>query len=745
LSPDAIRRLDRPARRRRLGATASVAFLAASFGIALLLAACGGRSAGRPPIVLISIDTLRSDHLPAYGYSAVSTPAIDALRADGLLFRSAFSHVPLTLPSHVSILSGRLPEAHHVPDNAGYRVPDSLAPWLPSLATERGYATGAFVSAFVLRHQTGFSRGWSHFDDEMAMPQSAPMGGVSRPGQATLDRAIDWLRGVKDQPFLLFVHLYEPHFPYAPPAPFAARYSTVPYDGEIAESDRLVGELLAELRRLGLYERAAVVLLSDHGEGLDDHGEPEHGVLLYREALQVPLLVKLPDERRRGETIDRPAGLVDVLPTLAGWMGAPLPADLPGSSLLDLPTDRELRAESIYGLLHYGWHPLQSVIARGHQLIAGSELELFDLQADPGETRDLFASNRRLANELRAKLPPLSTPLETPSPETEEERRKLAALGYLSSSTVDTANDYSQLPSPRSEIGVLALKRDAGDALRRGDAAKAASLLAAAVARNPRMTEIWSLLGTTRSAGGDWAGARKAYDRAFELSGRNPIHAPGLARAMFETGAIDDGVRLLRWALDAGLDDGGVVASAGRRLFALGRRDAALELLHAAEAGPTAPAAKAVLAQTMASEGRAAEALTLAREAAAAAPLDADVQEQLAFACMTAGDWPAARTAAQRAVELDARRPFSWNYLGVARYQLGELEPALDAWREALKLAPDLFDAEFNFGLVAAQVGRRDEAAAALRHFLARAPQARYGGDFARVRAILAELGENSR
>jgi arylsulfatase A-like enzyme len=610
--------------------------------LALAVCACAPRPARQPPIVLISIDTLRSDRLPAYGHRGLATPAIDALRGDGILFRSAFSPIPLTLPAHTSLFSGRLPSEHGVRDNAGYRVEESLAPWLPSLAGSHGYTTAGFVSAYVLRRETGMARGFDAFDDEMRPRRDVPLGGVSRSGSETVDRALAWLRTVGDRPFFLFLHLYEPHSPYTPPEPFASRYPGRPYDGEIAEADRLVGVLVAELRRLGRYDPAWVVLLSDHGEGLDDHGELEHGVLLYREALQVPLIVKLPQGERRGDEVTKPAQLVDLLPALAPVVGAELAPGLHGSSLLELPAERPLYGESYYGQLHYGWHPLRSLIARGRHLIASSELELFDLAADPAETRSLFPAERRLALELKAELEPLSAPLVSPAAEDDEAAKKLAALGYLSGASSALATDPSSLPTPRSQIGLLRDLAAAGELLRQGELDRAEPALERLVATNREMSQAWSLLGTLRGKRGRWPQALEAFERAFESSQRDASHAPGVARALIETGRIEDGIELVGWALEAGLDDGAIVATLARRLVELGRRDQAIALLRSAARGPTEGPAKAALAELLATGGQAQEALSLAQDAVKLMPLDGEAHEQLALAQLSLGQFEAA-------------------------------------------------------------------------------------------------------
>ncbi|MGH9423279.1 MAG: sulfatase, partial [Thermoanaerobaculia bacterium] len=261
--------------------------------IVLLTASCGRQSVGSPsstmPVILISIDTLRSDHLPAYGYKGVATPNIDALRADGILYERAYSHVPLTLPSHVSILTGMLPADSGIRDNIGNRLSPSI-PTIADLLKKNGYATGAAVSAFVLRHETGVNHGFDFFDDSTRPAAGGEvLGRIQRSGGETLQAARRWLDTQGERPFFFFIHFYDPHTPYEPPEPFFSKYPNH-YDGEIAYTDSIVGDLIDDLKKKGVYDKALIILLSDHGEGLNEHGEEEHGLFLYREEIQVPLI-----------------------------------------------------------------------------------------------------------------------------------------------------------------------------------------------------------------------------------------------------------------------------------------------------------------------------------------------------------------------------------------------------------------------------------------------------------------------
>lgn len=495
----------------------------------LLLAACNrGGPGGAPvfrnaPVVLISIDTLRSDRLPAYGYGKVETPALDALRRDSILFERAYSQIPLTLPSHVSIFTGRLPGDHGVRDNVGYRYDAAKVPGLPGLLHAAGYATGGAVSAYVLRSDTGVGHGFDTYDDGIKVRFNESLGSSQRPGGEASAAALSWVRTVADKPFFLFLHIYEPHTPYAPPEPFAARYAADPYDGEIAAADAIVGSFLEELKNLGLYDKAVIVLLSDHGEGLGDHGEKEHGILLYREALQVPLFLKLPGGQRGGESVAAPVELVDVFPTVLALTGVEAPggkdARTAGRSLLAPAGDapRDLYAETWYPRLHYGWSELSSVIRDRFHYIEGPDPELYDLAGDPRETKNVLVSERRAYAALREASAGYRRELQAPAAVDPETLAQLAALGYAGGTV--RVGEGETLPDPKSRIADLPELERALSLVARQEFREALPILRRLVAANPNMAEAWENLGLTLQKLGQHEEALAAYQKALKGSG----------------------------------------------------------------------------------------------------------------------------------------------------------------------------------------------------------------------------------
>lgn len=507
---------------------------AALLALLVLLAGCSrgetpsavGERGG--PVILISIDTLRADHLPAYGYDAVETPAIDALRRDAILYRNAWSHCPMTLPSHVSVLTGLLPPEHGVRNNLGYVFDGSKHVSLPKLLKGAGYTTGGAVSAYVLRADTGIGKEFDSYDDAIAARSNASIAELERNGEATVAVAEQWIAANAQQPFFYFLHLFEPHTPYAPPEPFRTRYAGKPYDGEIAAADAIVGRFLESLKRAGIYDRATIVLLSDHGEGLGDHGEGEHGVFLYREAIHVPLLVKLPKSERGGSTVEANVQLIDIYPTVAALAGAGVPAGVRGRSLLgQADPARPVYSETLLPRLHFGWSDLQSLVSGRHHFIQAPRPELYDMAADPRETKNVLSDNRRQYAAMRQELERFASAAPAPAAVSKEEAEKLAALGYIGSMREETGD----LPDPKDHIGEMEQLRIAGRAEEEGRPGEAMKIYRTILDTNPRFTDAWIRMATLHEHAGEPEQAEQAYKQAIRTA---PSLAAGLALSLGE-------------------------------------------------------------------------------------------------------------------------------------------------------------------------------------------------------------------
>ena len=468
------------------------------------------------PVIIISIDTLRADHLPLFGYKNVDTPAIDAFRKDSILFTNAFSAVPLTLPSHTSMLTGLLPPANQVRNNIGYRL-DPAVPTIPKVLKAKGYDTGGAVSSYVLRGASGLGPAFDFYDDGVVTKANMPIGTLQRPGGDTAAIAKRWIDEHKEKPFFFFLHLFEPHSPYEPVEPFKSRYA-LPYDGEIATADQIVGQFIDQLKSEGLYDKAIIVLMSDHGEGLNEHGEPEHGIFLYREAIHVPLILKLPSRDRAGETDASTVSLIDIFPTITELTEAQPPANLQGKSLLHhvaADAQRRVYSETLYPRIHLGWSELRSLEGTQYHYISAPNPELYDMSRDPGEKTNVLADERRTYASMREELATYGTDITMPSKIDSEEAKNLKALGYLGSAAAKTAGP---LADPKDRIGVLNEMVAAAKLSSEGRRDESIAAFQTIVKENPQLTDAWQQLSVELEAAGRYEEAADACRKAIVIS-----------------------------------------------------------------------------------------------------------------------------------------------------------------------------------------------------------------------------------
>jgi arylsulfatase A-like enzyme/Tfp pilus assembly protein PilF len=560
---------------------------------ALALLGCRGGPPGPYPeasVVLVSIDTLRADRLPLYGYAKGATPQLDALAREGVVFDAVYSHCPMTLPAHASLFTGLLPPRHGVRDNQGF----TLAADKRTLATRfraQGLETGAAVSAFVMRKATGLAQGFDAYDDALPVDASIEaLGAQQRDGAQAVDALLGWLEPRAAKRFFAFLHLYEPHTPYTPP-PRHQRFPD-PYDGEIAYADELVGRLVARLRALGALDRTILAVTADHGEGLGDHGEQEHGFFVYRESLHVPLILRLPGGARGGTRVAGPVPHVDLAATLLelaslpsdGMDGRSWRAALGGAAL----ESRPVYSETFFPRHHFGWSELVALTDGRHRYIRAPTPELYDLQKDPGERNNLAAERSDAVRSMEERLVAAAGRVEaaTPAPVPAEVAARLQALGYVGAGGGSRAPAASgALPDPKLKIGVYEAFRSATALLARDDREGAVREFRKVLADSPQMVDAWQMLGVTLFRLERETEAVEALDRVVALE---PTH-PGAHLALARIHALN------------------------------GRRDRALH--HAEIASARDPGvAFETLAELMLQRGRAEEAAAYARRSLAADP-----------------------------------------------------------------------------------------------------------------------------
>jgi arylsulfatase A-like enzyme/cytochrome c-type biogenesis protein CcmH/NrfG len=659
---------------------------------------------GRPgdgPIILVSIDTLRADHLPVYGYRKVDTPVIDAFARDGVVFDRAYAHSPQTFPSHTSILSGQLPFETGIRDNVGFTL-DNRPTWLPELVHKRGFVSGGVVSAFVLRKETGINRGFDFYDSQMppARPDK-PMGQVQRRGEDSLGVAERWMEGLASPRFFLFFHIYEPHKPYEPPARFA-RYA--PYDGEIAYSDEIVGRLFAFLREHHWYDRATIILLADHGEGLGDHGEQEHGLFVYQETIHVPLIVKLPNGAHGGRRVGVPVQHIDLVPTILEWLGIDRPRELRGRSLAALLDGRAstvpetpLYAEALFGRYHFGWSDLYALTDARYRFIRAPRPELYDLDRDPRELRNVVPERPTTAAAMRSVLDRLlaGVNVDTQQRVAKEDLERLQALGYVGSQMAVPASAASDsLPDPKDKAAVLDQYRRASElsAQRKYDDAIAA--YRAILQTDPGMKDVWLQLGEELLRAGRYAESVDAFKRLVQLDPTDPNGLVSVATVLVKLNRLDEAVATAEAALR-------MLPASDRRM-----RTSALEVIVNAGLTRKDPAvARAAAAR--------------AAEVDPEYPLPTYVEGVIAY---NAGRYEQALPLFQEtARRLQARTlaiPGLYYYLGDIFGRLGDEREAETAFAAELRLSPENVRARAGLAMLYRASGRNDEAERAIADLL---------------------------
>jgi len=506
--------------------------------IALVLVACGRERSSSAttryrdaPVILISIDTLRADHLGSYGYRNGSTPILDRLGREAIVLEDLYSHCPLTLPSHASLMTGLLPVHHGVRDNIGYTLRSDQRT-LASRFKAAGYATGGAVSAFVLRHQTGIAQGFDFFDDAIEIAGTGEsLSESQRDGARTVEALAAWIDRQTTPKLFVFLHLYEPHTPYAPPA---SHRLANPYDGDIAYADELVGRFLDHAAARNLLDRAIVAIVSDHGEGLNDHGESEHGIFLYREALHVPGLLRLPSHAHGGTRIAGTIGIADLTATLLDLAGLDASgsdgrsfASAAGAARVD---DRSVYAETQYPRLHFGWSDLASAVEGRYHYIRAPRPELFDLTTDPAERQNLASTKPATEAALRAAIEQASagTNMADPAEVPADVRERLKSLGYVGSSRPATAS--SHLADPKDEIGTYETLKQALALAAQGHDDQAVIQLRALTAQNPGLLDGWEALAKSLERLGRTKEAIDAFAKVLDLEPLKPETHLALAR-----------------------------------------------------------------------------------------------------------------------------------------------------------------------------------------------------------------------
>lgn len=667
----------------------ALTLIAAAASIATAAAAPAPKSPAAN-VVLVTIDTLRADYVAAYGSSKAETPVLDSLARDGVLFENAYCQVPMTPPSHASILTGTYPTTHGLRDFTSGR----MEPGLPTLATilrQRGYSTAAFVSAFVLDRSWGLDAGFDLYWDDFGEAdfEGVNPGNVQRRADQTIDRALEWLPTAKP-PFFVWIHLFDPHHDYDPPEPFKTRYRNDPYAGEVAYADQQLGRFLDALRKRGIYSSSLIVAASDHGEGLGAHQEQEHGFFLYEETLRIPLIMKLPSgysdiQKRIGGVVQS----VDILPTALQILRIPTGASdrIEGSGLLSAILGKRRQqgfayAETTYPRTTFGWSELKAYREGSSKIIEAPRPELYDLAEDPQETRNRFEAESALGNQLLNKLrrfesglKPSSAAVSTGNDAARLER--LSALGYVSLDQPIARGNDEILADPKDKVDVYNRILKGLQAAEAGRLEVSNAILEQVAQADPELFIVHYSLGNNYLKLKQPNKALAALEKARSLN-------PEFASA--------------------------AVASA--RAFGMLKRDGeAIALLEPLAAHPAAPlTARRELAVLYSRNRRFAEAAEIYRKILAERPSDEQATQFLGVTLVEKRDYAAGLETLENAVAMGLDNALIRNFMGIALANLGRREDAVKSYRRAVQLNPNYPLPRLNLSLTLLQMGKKEEA-----------------------------------
>lgn len=659
--------------------------------VALLTAGC--KSSRKPSaessttlkpinVVFITLDTVRADHLHCYGYKKIETPVIDSLAANGVLFEKAVTQAPLTLPSHASMFTSTNPNVNHVRDTGGFTLQPSFRT-LASILHQHGWNTAAFVSAFVFQRIFGFDQGFTVYDDRMpAGPDGEQQG--TRSAAQTVDHALQWLNAQPSQPFFVWLHFYDAHQPFMPPpAQFSRQYPGDTYDAEIAYVDQQLGRFLDALRNQSAPQKTMIVLLSDHGEGLGQHGEYHHGIFLYDSTVRIAWIMTGPGIPH-GLRVQQQARTIDVLPTILDLLGGKAPAAAQGTSMLPAFSGKRVATkysyeETLYPKFNMGWAALRGIHTADWMYVRAPRPELYDLEKDPGELDNVIAAHPKKYRELENQLKQLS-PLESNGGETivsntmdQQTVQHLQSLGYVGGATGETLHVDNSGADPKDRVEVLRLDHLAKDA------------------SSPAVSSSRKI---------------SLYRQALALDPTNPALYYDLGDEYMQHGQLDLALQTCLDALHHGIRTDMIFSRLGSLYLRQGNLNQAIENY---------------------------------QQAIQLNPLDVEAQSNLATAYSDAGQLNQASRQFQRVLAIQDYVP-AYNGLGLVAVKQHDFVNARKNFNRALQINPKFASAQLNLGVLCMQTGDYPCARTAFQSFLADAPPAAFRDSIPRVKYALSTV-----
>jgi choline-sulfatase len=630
------------------------------------------KTTSAPDVFLITIDTLRADHVHCYGFDRIQTPALDLLAKQGVRFTQAFTPSPITNTSHTSILTGLLPSSHGVSD---FGIPLAVThPVLAELLEKRGYQTAAFIGAVILDSKTlapGLDRGFKFYDNFPEHSESkSHWGRIERRGMDVVQRTEAWLTAHPSGSHFVWTHLYDPHDPYEPPPPYSEIYKDRLYDGEIAYADSALGHFLAYLKKQNRFDSALIIVVGDHGEGLGEHHEDTHGIFLYDSTTHVPLIVKLPNSRSAEREVVEQVRTTDIMPTILDLLSIPIPTELDGASLKPIILGGEGAARTVIGEtdypLRFGWAPLRSVRTEEFKFIEAPRPELYDLHSDPEEVHNKYApwdatvqKLRKTLAESSAKSPALQK--NSPSAVSPGTIDELHALGYLGAADARSSTDVpepSLLPDPKDKIEEQNLLHIAMMASEDGQPDKARAALEKLLQMDEKSLIGLSHLGHLEIVSGNYTKAAAYLHRARELHPDDTAVAFDYAQALQRTGDLSGARDALLASLKLNPNQFTARLLLGRVYFRMNDSKAAQDQFEAAAIlQPQSVEAWTELAKILIAEKKFAEAAEQLEQMAESDDKNPEVYELLAQAYTGLGKLQEAERARSRAKANAAQKP----------------------------------------------------------------------------------------